>query len=124
MFGSDWENILQMNQLESDQQLKMLNSPLLYHQATVLNNDIESDNNLAGIIPRTIHYLYKCHDASLENNKVQIYASFMQIYNEKIYDLLQEQMHPKPLSIHESKFEGIFVGSYLYFYLNITTHNI
>jgi len=38
-----------------------------------------------------------------------IYCSFLQIYNEKIYDLLQDFAKPKPLNLHESKLDGIFV---------------
>lgn len=38
-----------------------------------------------------------------------IYCSFLQIYNEKIFDLLQDQSIPKALQIHESKLDGIFV---------------
>lgn len=38
-----------------------------------------------------------------------IYCSFMQIYNEKIYDLLQDFPKPKALNLHESKADGIFV---------------
>ena len=33
----------------------------------------------------------------------------MQVYNEKIYDLLQDTEKPKALGIHESKADGIFV---------------
>jgi len=41
--------------------------------------------------------------------KFRIYCSFLQIYNEKIYDLLQDFPKPKALNIHESKLDGIFV---------------
>jgi hypothetical protein len=33
----------------------------------------------------------------------------MQIYNEKIYDLLSDQQKPVPLQIHESKIDGLYV---------------
>lgn len=39
-----------------------------------------------------------------------IYCSFLQIYNEKIYDLLSDIPKPKSLAIHESRSDGIFVG--------------
>jgi hypothetical protein len=38
-----------------------------------------------------------------------VYCSFLQIYNEKIYDLLVESDYPVPLSIHESRLDGVFV---------------
>lgn len=41
--------------------------------------------------------------------KFRIYCSFLQIYNEKIYDLLQDFPKTKALNIHESKLDGIFV---------------
>ena len=33
----------------------------------------------------------------------------MQIYNDKIYDLLQDVAKPKPLKLHYNKIDGIFV---------------
>jgi len=33
----------------------------------------------------------------------------LQIYNEKIFDLLAETNALKPLAVHESKLDGIFV---------------
>lgn len=39
-----------------------------------------------------------------------IYCSFLQIYNEKIYDLLSGGNLSKALKLHESVADGIFVG--------------
>lgn len=64
-----------------------------------------------GIIPRTIYKLF----AELLEGKSQslsdftIYCSFMQIYNEKLYDLLQDRESKHPLLIRESKYNGIYV---------------
>jgi hypothetical protein len=41
--------------------------------------------------------------------KFKIFCSFLQIYNEKVYDLLQDVPKPRALNIHESKIDGIFV---------------
>jgi hypothetical protein len=38
-----------------------------------------------------------------------VYCSFLQIYNEKLYDLLQDRKNDKPLVIREDKHAGIFV---------------
>jgi hypothetical protein len=38
-----------------------------------------------------------------------VYCSFLQIYNEKLFDLLQDRKNDKPLHIREDKHAGIFV---------------
>ena len=38
-----------------------------------------------------------------------MYCSFLQIYNEKLFDLFQDKESSKPLVIREDKFSGIFV---------------
>ena len=38
-----------------------------------------------------------------------VYCSFLQIYNEKLYDLLQDRHGERPLNIREDKHAGIFV---------------
>jgi len=38
-----------------------------------------------------------------------VYCSFLQIYNEKLFDLLQDRRSDKPLQIREDKHNGIFV---------------
>lgn len=52
---------------------------------------IESDSNFAGIIPRTIYEVFRSITLKREvnpNMQISVYVSFIQIYNEKIYDLL------------------------------------
>lgn len=46
---------------------------------------------------------------SAEGKNFTFYCSFLQIYNEKIYDLLQNPTKDKPLNIRENKSNGIFV---------------
>ena len=38
-----------------------------------------------------------------------VYCSFLQIYNEKLFDLFQDKDTNKPLNIREDKYTGIFV---------------
>ena len=45
----------------------------------------------------------------LDMSKYTVYCSFIQIYNEKLYDLLQDPKTENPLVIREEKFSGIFV---------------
>jgi len=78
MFGSDWETLVYQSQINKTNV-----------QTTYIDN-IEQDNNYSGLIPRMIQEIF------LEINKEEykaknfvIYCSFLQIYNEKIYDLLQ-----------------------------------
>ena len=78
MFGSDWENAISKH-IKAQQ-----------HQNTFFE-DLISDENYAGLIPRTIYSLFEQVKAyeSNEGQGFNIYCSFLQIYNEKIYDLLQ-----------------------------------
>lgn len=96
MFGSDWETMISKN----------LNSK----RQNTFFEDLSADQNFAGLIPRTIFKLFdqiKAHEQT--EPKFRIYCSFLQIYNEKIYDLLQDFPKPKALNLHESKLDGIFV---------------
>ncbi|CAD8106247.1 unnamed protein product [Paramecium sonneborni] len=88
MFGSDWESQMNFS---------------INHQATYCA-DLKSDISFAGIIPRVIFGLFD----NLPKN-FYIYCSFLQIYNEKIYDLLQDHKVPVQLNLHESKLDGIYV---------------
>ncbi|CAD8103063.1 unnamed protein product [Paramecium sonneborni] len=90
MFGSDWEQQIQMNFG-------------INHQSTYCT-DLKNDISFAGIIPRVIFGLFE----NLPQN-FYIYCSFLQIYNEKIYDLLQDHKIPVPLNLHQSKLDGIYV---------------
>lgn len=77
MFGSDWENVMFRNQGSRKS------------QNTFINGDLVADTNFSGLIPRTIFSLFK--EIQKEENKSQsfvVYCSFLQIYNEKIFDLL------------------------------------
>jgi hypothetical protein len=99
MFGNDWENLI-------------TNNTKTTHQKTFYE-ELETDENYAGITPRAIYLLFKSIGNGSEGGllvpKFKIFCSFLQIYNEKVYDLLQDVPKPRALNIHESKIDGIFV---------------
>lgn len=77
MFGSDWENVVFQGQ-----------GAIPNIQKTYIG-DLDEDRNFCGLIPRTVYHLFK--EVQKESNQAQkfvIYCSFLQIYNEKIFDLL------------------------------------
>ena len=88
MFGPKWEQSV-ANRLRADMGEK----------------DFFSDTENHGLIPRSITELF----AMLDMSKYTVYCSFIQIYNEKLYDLLQDPKTENPLVIREEKFSGIFV---------------
>jgi hypothetical protein len=44
-----------------------------------------------------------------ESADFTVYCSFLQIYNEKLFDLLMDRDNTKPLVIREDKQQGIFI---------------
>lgn len=68
-----------------------------------------------GIIPRAIHDIFRGRremmtDGGKKNQRpLTIYCSFIQLYNEHIYDLLRDASMNHPLSIHEDREQGIYV---------------
>lgn len=75
IFGSDWESLIGYNGKRAQQ---------TYVQ------DIDNDSLYVGVIPRMINQIFKQYQAKeFAAKRLAIYCSFLQIYNEKIYDLLQ-----------------------------------
>lgn len=64
-----------------------------------------------GMIPQAINQIFKQVDdlEKSKNKEFTVYWSFLQIYNEKLYDLLQDNKSENPLKIREDKYAGIFV---------------
>lgn len=92
MFGSDWDSLIQQEGRGAKKQSTFLGS-------------IESDENFAGLLPRCMHHLFSKMYPGKKN--VNIYCSFLQLYNEKLIDLLE--LSDKQLTIHENKADGIYV---------------
>jgi hypothetical protein len=61
----------------------------------------------AGIIPRAIKDLFAGTVA--KDAEANVFCSFMQIYNENIYDLLKDEDRQNPLTIHEDQQNGLYV---------------
>jgi hypothetical protein len=134
MFGSDWT----LNEI-SENYSKIL-SNITYDNDNFIKNDFPidpfSDEN--GICPRMINQVFRDIDLNSNSKKrFTVYCSYMQIYNEKIYDLLTEEVNnintgininnkanfntymkdvhrpeifnQKSLNIRESKVNGIYV---------------
>lgn len=83
MFGSDWTAYH-----ESTNKFQLDSNDLIIKDFVI--NPFSKDN---GIVPRTISNIFseisKNEDIQAENYTV--YCSYMQIYNEKIYDLLCDE---------------------------------
>ena len=72
----------------------------LYQPETQISDIINQ-----GLIPHSISRLFQ----KTEDKKFTYYCSFLQIYNENLYDLLQDAKRDKNLKIRENKIYGIFV---------------
>lgn len=94
MFGAEWESNNP--------------APQIYYQNRIPRpiKKTQPLNRLKiGIIPTSILHLFEI----TKEKPLTIYCSFLQIYNEKIYDLLQNPNRDKPLPIREERDNGIFV---------------
>jgi hypothetical protein len=63
----------------------------------------------AGIIPRAIKEIFASTVQMEVDTQPAVYCSFVQIYNEQIFDLLRDSNMDRPLEIHEDRQNGIFV---------------
>ena len=76
-------------------------------QSTVASVADPAASEDRGIIPRSIYELFSQIRSTQAN--VTVYCSFVQIYNEKIFDLLNDPKQLNPLSIREDRMQGIYV---------------
>lgn len=56
--------------------------------------------NEPGIVPRCIYEIFKVSPHT--KGSFTVFVSFIQVYNEQVYDMLDDPDRRKPLSIHES----------------------
>jgi len=59
-----------------------------------------------GIVPRCVRDIFK-HSIGID---MSVFVSFIQVYNEQVYDMLDDPERRKPLSIHESSHSSISIA--------------
>jgi hypothetical protein len=93
MFGTGWEG----NHLDAKNRSR--------------NSYMQDDPLAYGIIPRSVTDIFTTAAAEKIEKQMDftILCSFLQIYNEKIYDLLQDNNRTRPLNIREDATFGIYV---------------
>lgn len=63
----------------------------------------------SGVIPRAIKEIFAAVVQMESEARAVVYCSFVQIYNEQIFDLLRDSQMDNPLEIHEDRKNGIYV---------------
>ncbi|CAO3598592.1 unnamed protein product [Absidia cylindrospora] len=84
---------------------------------TMMGSDID-DNDNKGIIPRIVEQIFKSIMLSPDNMEFTVKVSYMEIYMEKVRDLLNPSMDN--LAIHEDKVKGVYVKGALEVYVSTT----
>ena len=106
MFGPHWDDNL------GGHQNTMGNLGLQSSFKSNSSDQFLSEQQRFGIIPRSINFLFNgLNEIQMQNGAKQftVYCSFLQIYNEKLYDLFQDKESTRALNIREDKYTGIFV---------------
>lgn len=107
MFGQNWEESIKSTAKDIEQYLRQQKE-----LTKKKNTDFFNETEYLGIIPRAIDDIFNgilnLFDKD-PNTKFTVYCSFLQIYNEKLYDLLQDKKSNNPLIIREDKYSGIYV---------------
>lgn len=73
---------------------------------------VPDDLNLRGIIPNCFAHIFGVIDQEETDKKFLVRCSYLEIYNEEVYDLLTEHKRgqmPEKLELHEDSGKGVFV---------------
>ncbi len=73
---------------------------------------VPDDPNLRGIIPNCFAHIFGCINENEEGKRFLIRCSYLEIYNEEVYDLLTEHKKGQQLvklEVKENPDKGIFV---------------
>ena len=115
MFGPQWEGSTQGSSINIHQYLKR-------NGLRKREFDFSDTNESLGIIPRAIQLIFDRisneQDRSGDMNKFTVYWSILQIYNENLYDLLQDSKAKYSLRIREDAVSGIYVEGLAEFVVN------
>ena len=115
MFGPQWEGSVQGSSMNMHQFLKR-------NGIQKREYDFSEQNQHQGLIPRAIQLIFDRisneQDRSGDMNKFTVYCSILQIYNENLYDLLQDSKAKKALKIREDSVSGIYVEGLAEFVVN------
>lgn len=98
MFGPNWEESLRANMASSYQRMSLPDSSFYVEQT-----------EKHGVIPRTIYKLFESLSTEKALANFAICCSFVQIYNEKLFDLLEDRESKHPLLIRENRYSGVYV---------------
>lgn len=69
---------------------------------------VPDNPDLRGIMPNTFHHVIHSMENRGENTEYMVRMSFIEIYNEGVFDLLNKAQR-KPMEVKESKEKGIFI---------------
>ena len=81
MFGSDWDSMVGGGGGKGEEE-----GGTGKKKQNTFYRDLRQDVNFAGVIPRCIDYLF--NKLLVGKKNVTVYCSFLQLYNEKLIDLL------------------------------------
>ncbi|KAI9306121.1 kinesin heavy chain [Cunninghamella echinulata] len=84
---------------------------------TMMGSDIEDEKN-KGIIPRIVEQIFQSIILAPANMEFTVKVSYMEIYMEKVRDLLNPSQDNLP--IHEDKSKGVYVKGLLEVYVSST----
>lgn len=74
---------------------------------------VPTDVNLRGIIPNSFAHIFGVIEQEETDKKFLVRCSYLEIYNEEVYDLLTESKKknamPEKLELHEGAEKGVFV---------------
>jgi hypothetical protein len=68
----------------------------------------EDPPNLKGIIPRTFEHIFRVIEGT-PDKQFLVRASFLELYNEEIRDLLSKENYAKKLELRENPDSGVYV---------------
>ncbi|KAI9915278.1 hypothetical protein PsorP6_008497 [Peronosclerospora sorghi] len=71
-----------------------------------MQGDLSPDSDMAGIIPRSVAYIFDALKAS--NGEFSVRVSFLQLYNEELKDLLDPDTEKKMRLMEDTKRGGIY----------------